>query len=76
MLLPPNCITGDIFSQLRNDYIISTIKQKMKVKSMWRMKNETLINEFSAPILSRTMKWNIILRQTTSSINSDLSMSY
>ena len=43
---------------------------------MWRMKNKRLINEFSAPILSRTMKWNIILRQTTSSINSDLSMSY
>ena len=56
MLLPPNCITGDIFSQLRNYYIMSTIKQKMKVKSMSRMKNKRLINEFSAPILSRTMK--------------------
>ena len=34
LLFPPNCITGDIFFQLSNDNIISTIKPKMKVESM------------------------------------------
>ena len=34
LLFPPNCITGDIFFQLPNDNIISTIKPKMKVESM------------------------------------------
>ena len=33
LLFPPNCITGDMFFQLFNDKILSTIKQKMKFES-------------------------------------------
>ena len=51
------CITGNIFCQLCNDNIFSTIKWKAKVKNMWRIKNTSLMNEFSALILFRTRKY-------------------
>ena len=56
LLLPPNCITGDIFFHLSNENILSTIKQKMKIEIMRRMKNKSLMNEFLEPTLSRAMK--------------------
>ena len=48
---------GDIYFQLSNDNILSTIKQKMKFESLWRMKNKGLVNEFLESILFRTMKY-------------------
>lgn len=39
MLLSPNCITGDIFCQLYDDNLLSTIKKSMKIESIWWMKN-------------------------------------